>query len=76
MTIKGIPCISVNRCSRSLCLGIRCRNFSTISAMSEFNGSGEDRVREICTREVVESLKNICHLAVNERLDLFTRFYG
>jgi hypothetical protein len=47
-----------------------------VKAVAEFSGSDEDRCRETLTADVAQSLRDLCALAVGERLGVFTCFYG
>jgi len=47
-----------------------------VKAVAEFNGRNEDRCREILTTDAAKTLKEICSVAVEKRLGVFTCFYG
>jgi hypothetical protein len=47
-----------------------------VKAVAEFHGSDEDRCREILNPDAAKTLKEMCSLAVEKRLGVFTCFYG
>jgi hypothetical protein len=47
-----------------------------IKSVAEFQGRKEDRCREFLTADAAKTLKEMCVLAVEGRLGVFTCFYG
>lgn len=45
-------------------------------AVAEFHGMSEERCRELLTTDAAKSLKELCSVAVEKRLGVFTCFYG
>lgn len=46
------------------------------SAVTEFHGTSEDWCRELLTMDAAKSLKELCGVAVEKQLGVFTCFYG
>jgi transposase-like protein len=47
-----------------------------VKAVAEFNGRKEEHCRETLTADAAKTLKEMCPLAVKDRLGVFTCFYG
>jgi hypothetical protein len=47
-----------------------------VKAVAEFHGRDEDRSRELLTTNSAKTLKEMCRVAVEKRLAVFTCFYG
>lgn len=47
-----------------------------VKAVAEFHGTDEDRCRELLTLDAAMTLKEMCRVAVEKRLGVFTCFYG